>query len=219
MKVNKNCQIYSVMWIWIDCIRIHKIWSIRIQSGSRSIKSPNFQNNGIRSASEVWVEWGGGCQQISAPSFLRFRLEKYNFLRKKKILLVKLCFSLNFISSFIPLDPDPDSESGSGSTVPNESGSDQIRFRIHITGFMHAAYQTIRLESLIIKSVLKHRFSNFRETGGILAQNAKKKKHIENPFAAYRHFFFTFVSSQTTLVIQFLQNGFLLYLTIFKLSR
>ena len=29
---------------------------------------------------------------------------KYNFLRKKKILLVKLCFSLHFI----PLDPDPD---------------------------------------------------------------------------------------------------------------
>ena len=37
--------------------------------------------------------------------FFRLRLEKYNFLqKKKKKLLVKLCFSLHFI----PPDPDPD---------------------------------------------------------------------------------------------------------------
>ena len=36
--------------------------------------------------------------------FFISRLEKYNFLHKKpKNVLVKLCFSLNFI----PLDPDP----------------------------------------------------------------------------------------------------------------
>ena len=41
-------QYTLVMRIRIDCIRIriHKVWSIRIriQAGSRSIKSPNFQN-------------------------------------------------------------------------------------------------------------------------------------------------------------------------------
>ena len=60
--------------------------------------------------------------------FKRFRIETYNFLRKLRFLLVKLCFSLHFISDFMPLDPDPDpdSESGSGSTDPNESGSTSL---------------------------------------------------------------------------------------------
>ena len=44
----------------------------------------------------------------SEPIFLCSRLEKYNFVRKKKFLLVKLCFSLHFIGDFVPLDPDPD---------------------------------------------------------------------------------------------------------------
>ena len=36
-----------------------------------------------------------------------FRIEKYYFLRKKRFLLVKLCFSLHFFIDFTPLDPDP----------------------------------------------------------------------------------------------------------------
>ena len=53
--------------------------------------------------------------------FLRFRLETFNFLRIKIFLLVKLCFSLHFISDYIPLDPDPRTQmnpnpTGSGST-------------------------------------------------------------------------------------------------------
>ena len=45
-----------------------------------------------------------------------------SFLRKKRFLLVKLCFSLNFIRDFIPLNPDPRAQinpdpTGFGSTL------------------------------------------------------------------------------------------------------
>ena len=53
---------------------------------------------------------GNHCLEISY--FLRFRLEKYYFLRKKTF-LVKICFSPSFYTS------------GSGDTGPNECGSPQ----------------------------------------------------------------------------------------------
>ena len=108
------------MWIRIDCIRI------RIQAGSRSIKSANFQNI----FKFLKVKKTLNFSSHSEPTFVRFRLKTFN-AKKKIFVLAKLCFSLHFISDFIPLDPDPDPESGSGSTDPNESRSDRIR--IHIT--------------------------------------------------------------------------------------
>ena len=111
MKRNK-----AVMWIRIDRIRIHKIWSmrIRIQAGSRSIKSPTFQNifQFLKVKKKIWVEWGGGRQQTSAPALFRFRLEKYNFPAKKK----DFCWlnsAFPFILSvilylWIRIRPDPD---------------------------------------------------------------------------------------------------------------
>ena len=71
----------SVMWIRIYCIwiRIHKVWSIRIriQFGSRSIKSPNFQNI----FSFLKVKWYTYFLKHQHLPFFRFRLKKYYFLR------------------------------------------------------------------------------------------------------------------------------------------
>ena len=59
---------------------------------------------------------------ISTYFFLGSDMKNIISCEKKIFLLVKLCFSLHFISDFIPLDPDP-----------NKSGFDRIRIRIHIT--------------------------------------------------------------------------------------
>ena len=67
---------------------------------------------------------------MSTYFFFRFRLEKISFpAKKRKFVLVKLCFSINFISDFIPLDPDTQTLMNPD---PNESGSDRIRIRIRI---------------------------------------------------------------------------------------
>ena len=67
---------------------------------------------------------------LNPATFFRLRLEKYNFLRKKK-LYDKLCFSLNCI----PLDPDPWTHmnvdpTGSRSTSLNK----RLWFTIHNPG-------------------------------------------------------------------------------------
>ena len=66
-----------------------------------------------------------------APTFLGSDLKNLISCEKKKILLVKLRFSLLFIDDFIPLDPDPDSESGSTSLVNwNQDGRSPKQSRI-----------------------------------------------------------------------------------------
>ena len=60
VKFWKIHTIIPVMWIRFDCIRsrIHKIWWIRIrtQSGSRSIKSPNwFQDIFLKANKKLWI--------------------------------------------------------------------------------------------------------------------------------------------------------------------
>ena len=100
-----------VMWIRIDCIRIHKIWWIRIRIQANIITKLILKHI------------------YKIKSSLSSEQEKYNFLRKKqRFLFFKLCFSLHLI----PLDPDSHSESGSRSTDLHESGSDWIQ--IYITG-------------------------------------------------------------------------------------
>ena len=69
---------------------------------------------------KVWVEWGGGRQQTSEPTFFRFRLTKYNFLWKRNFCRLNSAFPF-ILWVILYLWP----------TGPNESGSDRIR--IHIT--------------------------------------------------------------------------------------
>ena len=87
------------MWIRIQVNKITKF--------SRHLLIVKSQQQKVR------VEWGCGRQQTSAPTFFRFKLEKYDFLRKKKCLLIKL---FSFILSVflyririrnLDLNPDP----------------------------------------------------------------------------------------------------------------
>ena len=103
-------------------IRINKIWwmEIRVQSGFRSIKSPNwFQCIHKKPRKKKYFQ---PCTDTLENSyFLRFRLEKYNFLRKKTQNFVS--WILLFLSFYT---------SGSGSPDQKDSSSDRIR--IHIFG-------------------------------------------------------------------------------------
>ena len=58
-----------VMWIRIDCMRIHKIWLMRIQIQIR------FQGNKFTKLISNHL--------LRVSHFLKFRLEKFNFLWKK----------------------------------------------------------------------------------------------------------------------------------------
>ena len=101
------------MWIRIDCIRIqiHKIW-IQIQVS----KITKFSKHLLILKVKKTLYFQGPLNLLFLGSDLI-----NNSSEKKIFLLVKLCFSLYFISDFIPLDPrtqmnlDP-TGSGSAST-------------------------------------------------------------------------------------------------------
>ena len=66
--------------------------------------------------------------------FFRFRLEKYNFLLKKKdFCWLNSAFSLHFISDFIPLDPDPRTQMNPD---PHRSGSASLVIKMVYLGLV-----------------------------------------------------------------------------------
>ena len=86
----------TVMWIRIDRMRI------RIQEKKITTFISNHLLKEEKNISNLYIN-------LRDKLLFSFTLEKYNYLKKPKYLLVKLCFSHNFI----PLDPN---ECGSGST-------------------------------------------------------------------------------------------------------
>ena len=79
---------HTVMWIRIYCIRIHKIWQIRIRSRSRwKIKLLIFKCN----------------PKSKRLALIRRMSDLKKIISCEKNMLVELCFSFNFM----PLDPDP----------------------------------------------------------------------------------------------------------------
>ena len=106
--------------MWIDCMQIRKIlwmWiriQIRIHSGSRAINHQiDFKPKVKKKKNQICVP-----KPYRLATLFRFRLEQYNFIRKKHQKFVG--WTLLFPSFY-----------RSGSTNPNESRSERIR--IHIT--------------------------------------------------------------------------------------
>ena len=106
------------MWIRIDRIRIririHKIWLIRIQAESRSIKSPNFQDifYFLKVKKKIFMSW---VRRLAVSKHQHLPFLGSDFLRKKNIFAGWTLLFPSFFSDFIPIqiririrNPDPD---------------------------------------------------------------------------------------------------------------